>query len=352
MRKLTNKKSGIEYQKRIDQALTFIRENLDRPISLSEVASAACFSEFHFHRIFSSLMHETVGQYITRKKLEHAAMRLAYSPSTRVSIVADECGYASVSSFSKSFNQWFGCRPTDIQQIKQRWDSGGGKLQTKYEKSIKANELFVHADDRFSALDENVTVKSIDGFDVVYLTSPDGYDIEGIRNTWVKLNQLVENAGVDWDTCERFSLSHDHPGLSPKEHCRYDALGLAELVRNKEVTPQELLQAALALTEETQGSINAIAHVNAQVGEINITKPASGIFDGVPFLVKELLAYPGLTTAMGSRLFATHVPEDGSGYSHRIDASGLITFGNTTSSEFGLLGSTETLLHGGTRIHC
>ncbi len=167
MRKFTNKTSGFEYQKRIDRALSFIRENLDRPISLSEVANAACFSEFHFHRIFSSFMHETVGEYITRKKLEHAAMRLVYSPSTSVSIIADEYGYASVSSFSKSFNQWFGCRPTDIQQIKQRLDSGGGKLQTKYEKSIEANELFVLAgeEDRFSLLDEHVNIKSsIDGF--------------------------------------------------------------------------------------------------------------------------------------------------------------------------------------------
>jgi len=226
MRKLSNKTSGIEYQKRIDRALTFIRGNLDRPISLSDVANAACFSEFHFHRIFSSLMHETVGEYITRKKLEHAAMRLAYSPSTSVSVVADECGYASVSSFSKSFNQWFGCRPTDIQQIKQRLDSGGGKLQTKYEKSIEANELFVTSgedEDLFSALDEHVNIKSIDAFDVVYLTSEGGYEIESIRNTWVKLFQLVEDAGVDWSTCERFSLSHDHPGLTPAERCRYDA---------------------------------------------------------------------------------------------------------------------------------
>jgi len=136
--------------------------------------------------------------------------------------------------------------------------------------------------------------------------------------------------------------------MNTTEYRQYDALGLAELVRSKEVTPLELLHAALTLTEETQSTINAVAHVNAYVGENNVNRPGAGIFYGVPFLIKELLAYPGLVTAMGSRLFAKYVPEVGSDYTRQIDGSGLVTFGNTTSSEFGLLGSTETLLHGAT----
>ena len=137
--------------------------------------------------------------------------------------------------------------------------------------------------------------------------------------------------------------------MNIQEYQHYDALGLAELVRIKEVTPKELLQTALTLVEQTQGSINATAQVDAGVGERNANKNGSGIFRGVPFLVKELLAYPGLRSSMGSRMFATHVPEAGSKYCGHIDESGLVTFGNTTSSEFGLLGSTESLLHGVTR---
>lgn len=133
------------------------------------------------------------------------------------------------------------------------------------------------------------------------------------------------------------------------EYQQYDALGLANLVRNKEVAPKELLQTALTLVEKTQGSINSIAYTDAQLGEQNTKSDGEGIFHGVPFLVKELLSYPGLPTAMGSRMFVNNAPSTGSEYSRRIDASGLVTFGNTTSSEFGLLGSTETILHGITR---
>lgn len=100
--------SRSEYQKRIQKALTYIRENLDKPLSLEGVAKAACFSKYHFHRVFSAIMSEPLGEYVTRKKLERAAIRLAYSPVAKVSDMAFAYGYASVSSFSKALNQWFG----------------------------------------------------------------------------------------------------------------------------------------------------------------------------------------------------------------------------------------------------
>jgi amidase len=63
-------------------------------------------------------------------------------------------------------------------------------------------------------------------------------------------------------------------------------------------------------------------------------------------LLKDLIAYPGLRWSMGSRLFARNVGAEGSPFTARLDAAGLLTVGKTTTSEFGLLGSTETLLEG------
>lgn len=225
---MNRQKSALEYQKRIQKALSFIGDNLDRPLTLSEVANAACFSEYHFHRIFSVLMNESVGEYITRKKLEKAAIKLAYSAAPKVSDVAVEYGYASVSSFSKAFNQWFGCRPTEFNQIRQRLDSGKGKLQTKYEKSVDANQLFVNpatadALDRFESLDQKVEIKTLSEKSLSFLTSPGGYELNSIRKIWMDLLRHVEDAHIALDDCERFAISHDHPGLTPSTHCRYDA---------------------------------------------------------------------------------------------------------------------------------
>jgi AraC family transcriptional regulator len=220
-------KSNLEYQKRINNALAYVRENLDKTISLKEVARAACFSPFHFHRIFTALMQETLGEYITRKKLERAAIKLAYS-DVNVTNVAFDYGYSSVSSFSKAFNQWFGCRPTEISGIKQRLESGKGKLQTKYNKLIDSEELFVGPSDgawagAFHEIDRRVKIDSIPEFELFYLTSPDGYDSSSIKNTWGKLIEILEDNHIDQNDCARFAISHDHPGLTPSAMCRYDA---------------------------------------------------------------------------------------------------------------------------------
>jgi AraC family transcriptional regulator len=131
--KRTKQTSAQEYQKRINKALTYIRDNLDKPLLLSEVSREACFSEFHFHRIFSALMRETLGEYVTRKKLERAAMKLAYAPALKVSTIAEEYGYASVSSFSKAFNEWFGCRPTEFKKSNAGWI----RVAASYKQSMK-----------------------------------------------------------------------------------------------------------------------------------------------------------------------------------------------------------------------
>ncbi len=136
--------------------------------------------------------------------------------------------------------------------------------------------------------------------------------------------------------------------MTHNEYRRLDALGMAELVKKNEIHPTELLDCALNMIAKTQNCVNAVASYEAELGKQKAQQTGSGLFQGVPFLVKELLAYPGLKSAMGSRLFADYVPA-GSEYTQCIDNSGLVTFGNTPCSEFGLLGSTETFLHGKTK---
>src|SRR5690606_40250083 len=75
---------------------------------------------------------------------------------------------------------------------------------------------------------------------------------------------------------------------------------------------------------------------------------APGRLSGVPFLIKDVTPYPGLPWSLGSRLFARNVAAEGTPYTARLDEAGLVTIGKSATAELGLLGSTETLLHGGT----
>ena len=126
---------------------------------------------------------------------------------------------------------------------------------------------------------------------------------------------------------------------------RLDAVAQAELVRSGELSAAELLDAYEQRLRAVNPLLRAVVTSDLDAARER-AKAASGPFAGVPFLVKDVVAYPGMRCSLGSRLFATHVPREGSPFTARLDAAGLVTVGKTATSELGLLGSTETLLEG------
>jgi len=78
-----------EYVQKIDRVIDYLRENLDRPVKLAELADVACFSEFHFHRIFTAVSGETLNSFTNRLRLEKAARLLRYSAQSLIFVVGD-----------------------------------------------------------------------------------------------------------------------------------------------------------------------------------------------------------------------------------------------------------------------
>ncbi|WP_242342411.1 amidase [Anaeromyxobacter terrae] len=125
-----------------------------------------------------------------------------------------------------------------------------------------------------------------------------------------------------------------------------DGAGQAALVARGELTASELLEAFAERIEALNPLLRAVTAVDLE--RARMAKVPPGPFAGVPFLVKDVTPYPGLRWSCGSRVFARNVagPETRTPYVARIDEAGLVTVGKTAASEFGLLGSTETLLEG------
>ncbi len=133
---------------------------------------------------------------------------------------------------------------------------------------------------------------------------------------------------------------------------QYDALGLAELVRRKEVTPRELLDAAIERVEARNAAVNAVVMKLYDHGEKAI---ADGLPDGplrgVPFLMKDLTsAVAGLRMTRGSQFFADTPPSAAdSEHVKRLKRAGLVIFGRTNTCELGLSLTCEPQLYGPTR---
>ena len=88
-----------------------IDRNLDRPLDLEALAAVAHFSPYHFHRLFLAWTGQTLGDYLTRRRLEKAAQRLRGQPDSTVLSIALSVGYGSAEAFTRAFKQRFGLPP-------------------------------------------------------------------------------------------------------------------------------------------------------------------------------------------------------------------------------------------------
>lgn len=97
-------------ERRISAALRFIEANLAEPLPLTQLASNAKMSEFHFLRVFKQVTHVTPHQYILRARLLEAALRLK-SRADDVLEIALAAGFLDLSNFNHAFRAEFGVSP-------------------------------------------------------------------------------------------------------------------------------------------------------------------------------------------------------------------------------------------------
>lgn len=135
------------------------------------------------------------------------------------------------------------------------------------------------------------------------------------------------------------------------DYVDYDALGLADLVRTKAISPNELLEEAVVRALAQDSRLNFIAQELYDYGrERIVTGLPEGPFRGVPFLEKDLhMHIAGHKSGQGSRLYSNYVPDFTSELVKRHEDAGLVIFAKTTTPEFGLTGTTEINVKGPTR---
>jgi Asp-tRNA(Asn)/Glu-tRNA(Gln) amidotransferase A subunit family amidase len=133
---------------------------------------------------------------------------------------------------------------------------------------------------------------------------------------------------------------------------QYDALGLADLVRRKEVSPEDLLDAAIERVAARNQAVNAVVMPLYDYGRKAIADGLpDGPFRGVPFLLKDLGGWlAGIRVTRGSRFFAdAPAAAIDSEHVRRLKRAGLVIFGRTNSCELGLSLTCEPALYGPTK---
>lgn len=213
-----------EYERRLHRVFAYIDEHLDEPIDLSQLAKVANFSAFHFHRIFLAQTGETLGAYVTRRRVEQAAARLASQPRLSILSVALSVGFGSPEAFTRAFKKHFGCAPS-------QWKIRGAGGDRKDRKISQENRSLDQADRSQSlyggrmtqtkSLPLQVAIKTRPSARIAYLRyqgpfgEPVGQFWQEKVYPWMAANHLLG--------APRYGISHDDPRVTDGKKCRYDA---------------------------------------------------------------------------------------------------------------------------------
>jgi Asp-tRNA(Asn)/Glu-tRNA(Gln) amidotransferase A subunit family amidase len=145
--------------------------------------------------------------------------------------------------------------------------------------------------------------------------------------------------------------------MSSEQLCWTPARELAQMVRRKEVSPVEVVDAFLARIERLNPRINAYVTVTAEGARAAAREAEAAVrrgdtlgpLHGVPYSLKDLTPTRGIRTTMGSRIFEDHVPGEDAALVERLRGAGAILLGKTNTPEFGCKPFTDNRVFGATR---
>src|SRR4026208_1951170 len=117
---ITEPPTAPEVFERLNRARQLMDQSYDLPLDLKQISSEACFSRYHFLRLFRQAFNKTPHQYLVERRIEKAKELLG-ADELRVTDVCFEVGFQSLGSFSSLFHKYVGHAPvTYREKVRQR----------------------------------------------------------------------------------------------------------------------------------------------------------------------------------------------------------------------------------------
>lgn len=216
------------YISRINKTFDYIEANLEKPMTLAELAAVASFSKFHFTRIFQSIVGESPFQFILRIRLERAATLIAGSRKSSISEIAFQCGFSDISVFSRNFRSHFGVSASAYRTAKHQHRNLSQQL-SNHRQAAEAPSLYFSPDLQTYQwrskmnLNKSVEVKELPGMTVAYIrhTGPYKGDEQLFENLWNRLFAWAGPRGlIGGKDFRSLIVYHDDPNVTIEDKLR------------------------------------------------------------------------------------------------------------------------------------
>lgn len=204
-----------DYSERMLKVLEFIQGHLDEDVLLEDLAEVACFSPYHFHRIFRGMIGESVKGHVRRLRLERAAQRLKHSRRS-ITDIAFEAGYEAHESFTRAFGDMFGASPKGFRQSHREMNNGSDTVP--HRRNSKRDYLIGQVS---GSTDMKVEIVEMKSTTLAYVRHVGPYHQCG--RAWERLCQWAGPQGLLSPGCQFMGLCYDDPDVTTPERIRYDA---------------------------------------------------------------------------------------------------------------------------------
>jgi AraC family transcriptional regulator len=218
----SQERSRHEYIARINQVMDYMEKHLDQSIRLDVLSEVAHFSSFHFHRIFTLLVGETPSVFLLRIRIEKAAQAIKDDSNRSISEIAYDCGFSSVSLFSRCFRKHFGMTAKNFRNTEKPVLVQSGVYYSKNGQLIgKKNQLSIEAEPHLCSvklkqliiMDTKVTVKDMPEMDVIYCRHTGAFN--QINEAYGKLMKWAGPRGLlNHPEARTLTVYHDDPTVT------------------------------------------------------------------------------------------------------------------------------------------
>jgi AraC family transcriptional regulator len=204
-----------DHRRRLNRAIDLVVERLGEDLPLARLARAACFSPFHFHRVFRAATGETVKAFTLRVRLERALFLLKTGPRRPLKEVAAACGFRSAAVFSRAFRRAYGATPGAIDVpawLRKRKNRQAFPIASRYHlRSLPADMPPLP-----------VTIETLPARRIAYLRVANPYAGDAVARAFARVLAWCDGAGLGPASAQLIGLAHDDPEVTPLAQCNYD----------------------------------------------------------------------------------------------------------------------------------
>jgi len=211
-----------EHVARINNAILYIENNLSEKLLLHDIAEKAYFSPFHFHRIFSLVVGETVNNFIIRKRIEKAAGFLMHQKEIPITEISEVLGFASLSSFSRTFKKFYGVSPIEFKELSPNKFSKICKTESKKGQIIISFEQYIcniNNSLKWFKMNAKVSVQQVEKLELAYISHKG--EMEKIGAVFNRLIYWATPKGLmNQENLRLLTIYHDSPKITSPDAIR------------------------------------------------------------------------------------------------------------------------------------